>query len=185
MTHHTHDIVDALISDHEEVRDLFAQLETTDVSQRGELFQRIVHEIARHEAAEESIVHPTTRDEVDGGRAVAEKVLHQESEAEQLMADMEKMDSESDEFLASFRKLRDEVLQHAETEESEEFPKLREQLSEERRREMAEGFEKLKDIAPTHPHPKTPQTPEARAAAGPIAGVFDRARDAASKVFSS
>lgn len=179
MTHHAHDIIDLILEDHDEVRELFSRLDTTDPEGRGELFETIVYELARHEAAEETIVHPTLRDEVPAGGSIAESVLEEESEAEQLMADMEKMDPTSDEFLAAFRRLRDDVLEHAEHEEDEEHPKLREQLTQERLREMGEGFEKLKEKAPTRPHPKTPQTPEVRAAVGPIAGVFDRMRDAA------
>lgn len=75
--------------------------------------------------------------------------------------------------------MRDDVLEHAEHEEDVEHPKLREALSEERRKEMGETFTQLKEIAPTRPHPHTPQTPEVRAAAGPLAGLFDRMRDKA------
>lgn len=170
-------IIDLIQQDHHEVRQLLAQLDTSAPSDRGELFQKVVYELARHEAAEESIVHPTLRDEVDGGKTIADSVLEEESQAERLMADMEKMDSDSDEFLASFRKLRQEVLQHAEHEEREEHPRLREALDEQRLLEMGEGFQKVKENAPTHPHPQTPQKPEVRAMVGPIAGVFDRMRD--------
>lgn len=173
------DIIDLILEDHNEVRELLSQLETTSPEEREELFHTLVYELARHEAAEESIVHPTLRDEVPAGEPVASEVLEEESEAEQLMADMEKMDATSDEFLAAFRRLRDDVLEHAEHEENDEHPKLREHLSEKRLREMGEGFQKLKERAPTRPHPKTPQTPEVRAAVGPVAGVFDRMRDEA------
>ena len=181
----TPDIVDLLTDDHDLVRSLFEELETCSADERGDLFGRIVHELARHEAAEEAVVHPTTRDEVDDGGTVARTALHEESKAETLMADMESMHSESDEFLASFRELRDDVLQHATYEESEEFPRLRETLDADRLSAMADGYRTVKETAPTHPHPKTPQTPEVRAAIGPIAGIFDRARDAAREALNS
>ena len=179
------DIVDRLTDDHNQIRSLFAQVETTPANQRGDLFRHIVSELARHEAAEEAVVHSATRDDVPGGEQVAEAVLEEESQAEQLMADMEQMDPTGEEFLTSLERLRDDVLAHAEHEETEEFPRLREHLDTERRVQMAEGFERLKGVAPTHPHPHTPQDPGVRAAAGPIVGVFDRARDAARSVFSS
>lgn len=179
-----HDIVDRLTHDHDQIRSLFAQAETTPADQRGDLFRHIVSELARHEAAEEAVVHAATRD-VPGGQQVADAVLEEESQAEQLMADMEQMDPTSEEFLTSFWRLRDDVLAHAEHEESDEFPLLRDHLDADRRVEMADGFERLKSVAPTHPHPHTPQDPGVRAAAGPIAGVFDRARDAARSIFSS
>ena len=120
-----------------------------------------------------------------GGGSVAQAVLEEENQAEKLMADMEKMDPEDGEFLTAFRRLREDVLEHADHEERDEFPRLRETLDVARRQEMAQGFARLKDKAPTRPHPKTPQTPEVRAAVGPIAGIFDRARDAARDAFSS
>ena len=179
------DIIELIQQDHDEVCSLFARLDECCPSERGELFQEIVHELARHEAAEESIVHPTLRDDVAGGESVAEAVLDEESKAEQLMADMESLDPESDEFLAKFRELRNDVLEHAEHEEQEEHPKLRAELDQQRLNEMGEGFQKVKENAPTHPHPKTPQTPEVRAAAGPVAGAFDRMRDKVKDILGS
>lgn len=179
------DIVDRLTDDHNEIRSLFGELDTTPTEQRGDLFRHIVSELARHEAAEEAVVHSATRDDVPGGEQIANAVLEEEDQAERLMAEMEEIDPTSQEFLTRFGHLRDDVLAHAEHEEAEEFPRLREHLDTDRRVQMADGFERLKGLAPTHPHPHTPQDPKVRAAVGPIAGIFDRARDAARDVFSS
>lgn len=180
----TRDIIDLITDDHDEVRSLMARIESADPDQRGELFQTLVAELARHEAAEEAIVHPTLRDETPGGEAIAEGVLEEENQAENLLAEMEKVDPTSREFMDSFKSLQSDVLAHAEHEEREEHPKLRDGLEQPRLREMAEGWEQLKKTAPTRPHPNTPQTPEVRAAVGPVAGVFDRARDAARELMS-
>ena len=178
------DIVDQLVDDHTGFRELFGRMETTPPDQRGDLFRSIVSELARHEAAEEAIVHAATRS-LPGGESIAREVLEEEAEAEKLLARMEKLDPTGAEFLAAFATLRQDVLAHAEHEERDEFPRLREHLTADRRREMANGFETLKGMGPTHPHPMTPQEPAVRAAVGPIAGIFDRARDAARNVFSS
>lgn len=66
-----------------------ARIETADVEQRQELFRTLVAELARHEASEEAIVHPTLRDEAPGGEVVARSVLEEESQAERLLARME------------------------------------------------------------------------------------------------
>lgn len=137
------DIIDQLLEDHEVVRSLFGELDDLPPERRGDLFRTIVDALARHEAAEEAVLHPTTRDEVDGGQDVARAVLEQESRAEDLMARMERMDPVSDEFLDAFLQLRDDVEAHADYEEREEFPRLREGLSEERLRGMAKGFEEI------------------------------------------
>lgn len=180
----TQDIITLITQDHEEVRQLLAQIETAEAEERGELFRTLVGELARHEASEEAIVHPTLRDEVSDGQTVAQEVLEEENQAEKLLARMEDMDPATPEFMEAFNSLRDDVIAHADHEEREEHPRLRETLSEDRRRHMAEGWTQLKELAPTRPHPHTPQTPEVRAAVGPIAGVFDRARDAARRVVS-
>ena len=179
------DIITLIKDDHDEFRHLLAQIETAAAEDRGELFRTLVAELARHEASEEAIVHPTLRDEAAGGQSVAEEVLEEENQAENLLARMEDMDPATPEFMDAFRSLRDDVVSHAEHEEREEHPKLREALSDSRRQEMAEGWTTLKERAPTRPHPHTPQTPEVRAAVGPIAGVFDRARDAARDLVSN
>lgn len=178
------DILTLIKDDHDEFRRLLAQIETSPAEERGELFRTLVRELARHEASEETIVHPTLRDEVSGGQSIAEQVLEEESHAEKLLARMEDIDPSSPDFMEAFGSLRDDVIAHAEHEERDEHPKLRGALSEQRRREMAEGWVKLKDVAPTRPHPNTPQTPEVRAAVGPVAGIFDRARDTARELIS-
>lgn len=178
------DIIDLIQQDHERFRELFSQLDETSPDDRGDLFRHLTAELARHEAAERAIVHPTLGDEV-GDEATASAVVEEEQQAEELLAEMEDLDPSSEEFLAGFRQLRGEVLEHADHEERDEHPRLRETVDAERRREMAEGFERVKKMAPTHPHPSTPNEPEAQLTLGPVAGVFDRARDVANEVFSS
>jgi hemerythrin superfamily protein len=186
MTEHDDhtDILDLLLDDHQEFRQLFDELDQTEPAQRQELFRYVVARLASHEAAEEAVVHPTVRDDVPGGQEIAEARLAEEAEAEQLLADMDDLDPTSQEFADALGRLRDEVLTHAEHEEREEFPRLRSHVDAERRREMGEIFRRLRDSGPTRPHPNTPQTPEVRALAGPFVGMFDRARDAARDAFS-
>lgn len=170
-------IIEHLRKDHDTVRALFAQLDDTAPSGRQDLFREIVSELARHEAAEQAIVHPRTRDAPQGGQ-VADAVVREEQEAEELMAEMESMDAESDEFLASFRKLRTAVENHATHEEEKEFPRLEEMLDHDQLVGMAKDFERVESIAPTHPHPDAPNDATAQLTVGPVAGIFDRAKDA-------
>lgn len=178
------DVIDLIRQDHDEIRELFSQLEDTAPESRGDLFRHIVSELARHEAAEEAIIHPTLRDEL-GDEQEAGSIVEEEQKAEELMAQMEDMDPASDEFLARFRQLRDDVLEHAQHEENDEHPRLRQQIDDARLQEMAEGFRRVKQMAPTHPHPKASNEPEAQLTLGPIAGIFDRARDAARNAVGS
>lgn len=178
---HNSDILAVLQSDHDEVRALFSRLESTPIDQRGDLFSEIVNELARHETAEEMIVYPTLRDAAPQGDQVADARLAEEQEGEELLAAMEDMDPTSDEFLKSFRKLREEVEEHASHEEREVFPRLREYCDLEQLDSLGERFNMAKKTGPTHPHPEAPNRPPGLMALGPVASVFDRARDAARK----
>lgn len=171
-------IIEHLKEDHDKVREMFGRLDDTSPEDREELFHDVVFELARHEAAEQALVHPRTRD-ADQGDKVADSVIREEQEAEQMMAEMEDMDPESDEFLDMFGKLRTAVLNHADHEERTEFPRIEELLTRDEQVQMAKEFERLEETGPTRPHPKTPNDPATRAVMGPIVGIFDRARDAA------
>ena len=178
------DIVAVIQEDHAEFRRLFSDLESVPPGEREELFRYTVERLAGHEAAEEAIVHKVLRDDVADGGRLAQEVLDEESSAEDLLATMENMDPTSSEFMIALGNLKRDVLAHAEHEEREEHPKLRQQIDADRRADMGKRFQMLRDSGPTHPHPKTPQSPGVRAAAGPIVGVFDRARDAVRKATS-
>jgi iron-sulfur cluster repair protein YtfE (RIC family) len=113
-------IIDALRHDHDEVREMFARLDTATGEQRQELFQQLLSELVRHEVAEEEILRPVSKR--DAGEAIANARMKEESQAEELLKEMEKLDPGSDEFTAKLAKLRREVERHAEAEETKEFP---------------------------------------------------------------
>lgn len=172
------DILDLIQEEHVRIRRLFAEVNEATAEERPELFRHLVAVLASHEAAEEAVIHPTLRDDVPDGAAEAGSLLSEESAAEQLLADIEELDASSTDFVSRFQQLERSVLTHANHEEAEEHPRIREHVDLERRQEMGATFELLEKVGPTHPHPKTPQNPAVRAAAGPLAGMFDRARDA-------
>lgn len=178
------DIIDLIRQDHAEIRLRFGRLEEAGPEQRGDLFREIVAELARHEAAEEAIVHPALRKEI-GDEACADAILAEERDAEAMMARMEELDPTSAEFLAVCRDLRDDVLLHADHEERDEHPRLRESLDSGRREQMARRFERVKRLSPTRPHPNAPDGRAAQLTLGPVTGVFDRARDAVRHVMTS
>ena len=172
------DLIELLLQDHREAEALLRQVGQPGRDQ-AEVFHEIVHDLVGHEVAEEEIVYPAVRSSVDGGEALAEARIAEQQEAEELMARMEKMDTGSDEFAQSLRRLRDEALTHAKSEEAEVFPRLQEALTPERRSQLGAAYKGAKATAPTHPHPHAPNTPPGNVAAGSIAAVADRVRDAA------
>jgi iron-sulfur cluster repair protein YtfE (RIC family) len=169
-------IIEALRHDHDEVREMFARLEAATGEQRRELFQRLLGELVRHEVAEEEILRPVSKR--DAGEAIANARIKEESQAEELLKEMEKLDPGSAEFTSKLAKLRREVERHAEAEETKEFPRVAEKETTERLEQMGRVYEAAKMVAPTRPHPSTPNTPVANMLVGPFAAVIDRARDA-------
>jgi hemerythrin superfamily protein len=169
-------IIEALRRDHQEVRKMFGRLETATGKRRRELFEQLVAELVRHEVAEEEILRPVSRR--DAGQAIANARIKEESRAEDLLKEMEKLDPDSAEFTAKLAKLRRDVERHAEAEETKEFHRVAKKETTERLEQMGRAYEAAKKAAPTRPHPSTPNTPVANMLAGPFAAVIDRARDA-------
>ena len=168
-------IIEALRQDHDELRQMFAQLETATGEQRRDLFHQLLGELIRHEVSEEEILRPVSKR--DAGEEIANARIKEESQAEELLKEMENLDTDSAEFTAKLATLRQEVERHAGAEETQEFPKVAEKESPERLEQMGKIYEAAKKAAPTRPHPSTPNTPVANVLVGPFAAVLDRTRD--------
>src|SRR5579875_2641355 len=91
---------------------------------------------------------------------------------------MEELDSAGPEFTIKLVELRAVVEDHAAAEEAEEFPKVEQAERADRLVQMGTAYEAAKIMAPTRPHPETPNTPMANLLVGPFVAVMDRARDA-------
>lgn len=169
-------IIRELCRDHEEVRKLFAQVESAQGKRREEVFHRLVGELVRHEVAEEEILRPVSKR--DAGERIANARLKEESKAEELLKKLEGLDPDSSQFDQLLTRLHTAVEQHAESEETKEFPRVEAAESPEWLEKMATAYEVAKETAPTHPHPSTPNTPMANLLVGPFVAVADRARDA-------
>jgi hemerythrin superfamily protein len=170
------DVVDLLLTQHQEVRRLFTLVEGSDPSARKDNFDALRRLLAVHETAEEQFVHPAAR-RADGIDAVVDARLAEENQAKQLLAQLEDLDATTVQFMTMFGQLRTAVTAHAEHEEQEEFPVLRERLSPEMRSSLATAVKAAERLAPTHPHPGV-ESPAENVLVGPFASMVDRARDA-------
>lgn len=176
-------IIEELRHDHEEVRELLSKLESARPEEREDLFHELVAELVRHEVAEEEILRPVSKR--IAGEAIADARTKEESEAEELLKELEKLDPSSAEFSTKLAKLHTEVERHASAEETEEFPKVEQAESTERLEKLGKAYEAAKAMAPTRPHPSTPNTATANVLVGPFAAVIDRARDAVREAVKS
>lgn len=171
------DIVDLLIEQHAQIRDLFGEVEAATGDERRAVFQRLVKLLAVHETAEEEIVHPVARRALVGGEGIIADRLREEREAKQMLAALDGMDTDDPAFMPKLDELRIAVLDHARSEERYEFHRLRDSFSDSQRKSMAAALKAAEAVAPTHPHPGT-ESAKKNLATGPVVAMIDRLRDA-------
>lgn len=171
-------LIAAVLADHAEIEDRFSQVQSASgMEAKQHAFEGLVRKLAVHETAEEEIVHPLLY-RAPGGEVVAEARVDEESKSKDLLSELEKVGVDDPQFDARFAQLRSEVLAHAEREEREEHPKLEQAIDGDQLQQLAKVFRAAESIAPTHPHPKGPDTALGNMIVGPFAAVADRARDA-------
>jgi hemerythrin superfamily protein len=170
------DIVRILLEQHAQVRDLFAEIQDAPASERTEPFDRLRALLAVHETGEELVLRPQAED--SAWKDVATERNREEAEANQVLADLEHMDTASEAFLEKLKTFEEAVDEHAKAEESLEFPRVLESMDEDKRRTLGSRLQAVEKMAPTHPHPMAAGSTTAQALTGPFAAMVDRVRDA-------
>lgn len=169
-------VFEVLKEDHRHVEQLFEQARSApDVESRKEVADRIIAELVRHAVAEEQYLYPAVREHLGDERADEE--IREHAAAEQTMKDIERLKADDPELEAKLTVLETEVRQHVAEEEDEVFPALAERLSAEELVRLGDQVTMAKKVAPTHPHPLSPDTPPLNKLLGPGVGLVDRVRD--------
>jgi hemerythrin superfamily protein len=171
------DVAQFVRDQHREIKRLFSEVERRQSDDRRDAFASLLRLLAVHETAEEEVVYPVVRRET-GGDDIADARLGEESDAKRMLADLESVDVDSDEFAPRFAVLRDAVLRHANSEEATVLPFLERTQDEEMLDRMGRAVQIAQRLAPTHPHPHGPDSALGNFAVGPLAAVIDRTRDA-------
>jgi hypothetical protein len=172
----TNDVIDILIQQHGEIRDLFIATLGSAGAERAQTFERLVRLLAVHETAEQELVHPLARRTLAGGEGIVEDRLAEEHRADTLLAELDGMDSDDAGFVPRLERLRADVLTHARAEERLEFVRLRAEFDDAQRRGLAAALRAAQALAPTHPHPGV-ERPAENLVAGPFLALADRVRD--------
>jgi len=182
MADQQRDVVEILTHDHDEVEQMFLELDgllgSGDSERRRELVDQVTIELVRHAVAEEVAVYPRVKEKVSAEEA--ERAKQEHAEAERTMKRLEKLDAGDPSFESEIRTLMAEIRAHVAEEEGEMFPHMRSVFTPDELLDMGGHVEAIKKMAPTRPHPHVPNDPLPRLAAGPVAGLFDRLRDLAS-----
>lgn len=174
------DVITLLKNQHAHIRDLFDAVEKATGEERQHRFEELRRFLAVHETAEEMVVHPRAR-LGEGGNDVVDARLAEEHSAKEVLSRLDGMEISDSDFTPTLAQLRSAVLEHAESEEREEFPLLEADTDERTRAVMAAAVKAAEAIAPTHPHAGA-ESATANLLVGPLASVIDRTRDAVRSV---
>jgi hemerythrin-like domain-containing protein len=172
------DAIELLTTDHAEVEQMFRQIESLpDGAARNDLIAGVVRELSVHAAIEEQVLYPVMRKQLPDGDTLVQEAIDEHQQVKETLAAIERAESasERDPHLVS---LIGNVRHHVDEEETELLPKLRASVTASEIREMGSKLASAKKMAPTHPHPKAPNTPPGNIVGGAAAAVLDKARDA-------
>lgn len=172
------DVLALLTTDHREALELVTEIRgTADGETRRELADRLISELVRHSVAEETYVYPTMKAHVPDGEKHVEHDVEEHKELERTMKALEAADAATPEFDELMGSLEATLRDHISDEEDEQFPLLREHVPADQLVDLAGKVEQLKAIAPTRPHPASPNNQLFHLLVGPGVGLVDRLRD--------
>jgi hemerythrin superfamily protein len=170
------DVVSLITQDHAVIEQRFSEFDSAAPDTHAELFVRLRDQLVRHEYAEQGVVYPELEG-IEGGSDVVDARVAEEAAAEKALAELQKLDASSAEFLSGLAGLRASVLAHAHNEEAQVLPLLTQHRDQGRLVYLGQKFKSAKLGSPTHPHPHAPRSPRARKFLSPITSFLDRMRD--------
>ena len=182
------DAIALLKADHKEVEQLFKQFEKSGdraLKQKEKLVEKMIRALAVHAAIEEMLFYPIVRTAAlkannTLGKGASDLVLESLEEhhiVKWTLSELEKMKATDERFEAKVTVLIESVKHHVEEEENDLFPKVKRLLNAKILNDLGERMEKAKKLAPTRPHPRSPDTPPGNFVAGTVAAMMDKGKD--------
>ncbi|AUW59814.1 hemerythrin [Sphingobium sp. SCG-1] len=139
------DIFDALKQDHDQHRLLLDKL--TDAKGENErcakLFDQFRIEVTAHAAAEEETLYATMLSRPDL-REDAQHSVSEHKEIDDYLDELNELEAGSDQWEATFEKMKKRYLHHIDEEEEEMFPDAAEELSSSEEKALADRFAERK-----------------------------------------
>jgi hemerythrin superfamily protein len=163
---------------HKEIEDMFKRtLAAPAGTERAELWDCLRATLAVHETTEEMFLHPLARSYGDDAVRIVEARLAEESEAKHVLAELEDLGPDGDQFATKLTLFQRAVIEHAEKEEHELFPIVDENCPQDDLKHLADAILAGEQLAPTHSHPHAGENPIVLMLVGPFASMVDKARD--------
>ena len=176
----TTDAISLLKDDHRAVEQLFKRFENAGSRahvEKRDIVDRITEALSVHAAIEEQLFYPVVRATVPDTEAIALESLEEHHIVKWVLSELESMTPEDERFDAKVTVLIENVRHHVKEEEQEFFPLVRNELGRNSLSELGETMAAAKKTAPTHPHPRSPDTAPYNLLVGSAAGVADRITD--------
>jgi hypothetical protein len=124
------DAIELLESQHEEMLDLFEQIEETEGDdEKLAIFQEIADALAAHATIEERIFYPAAY--TGDAKELLQEAVEEHLAAKRTLADLLQMKPSDAQFEAKVTVLKEQLEHHIEEEEDDLFEKVREAMSEE------------------------------------------------------
>jgi hemerythrin superfamily protein len=174
------DAITMLKDDHKTVEALFKRFEKAGDAAHTEkrsIVDKIIEELAIHAAVEEQLFYPVTRATVPETEDIALESLEEHHIVKWVLSELDGMDPEDERFEPKVKVLMENVRHHVKEEEEEYFPMVRDELGRNALGDLGDAMAAAKKVAPTHPHPRSPDTPPGNLVVGTAAGVVDRVGD--------
>lgn len=174
------DAITLLKNDHKTVAALFNRFERAGdkaFTEKRDIVDKIIEELAIHAAVEEQLFYPVTRATVPETEDMALESLEEHHIVKWVLSELEEMSPSDERFDAKVTVLIENVRHHVEEEERDYFPKVRDELGRRALNDLGEAMAAAKKVAPTHPHPRLPDVPPGNVVVGTAAGMIDRVGD--------
>jgi hemerythrin superfamily protein len=167
-----------LKQDHQNVEALFERFEKAGPNAHKEaarIVEKIIEHLSVHAVIEEQVVYPAVRERMPDENDTVLEALEEHHAVKSLLAEIDRAAPTNERFRAKVQVVIEQVRHHVEEEENELFPKIREAFTVEELEQMGEALQQAKEVAPTRPHPHTPDQPPANILLGLPVALLDRA----------
>src|SRR6478735_2822104 len=179
------DAITLLRNDHKTVEQLFKRFEKAGddaVVEKRKIVDQIIEELSIHAVIEEQVFYPVARATVPDTEDIVLESLEEHHIVKWVLSELDGLDPAAERFDAKVTVLIENVRHHVKEEEGEFFPKVRKELGRAALNDLGDAMVEAKKSAPTHPHPRAPDTPPGNVVAGNLAGAADRLGDTVSGV---
>ena len=177
------DAITMLKEEHKTVERLFKRFEKAGGRahvEKRDIVDRIVEALSVHAAIEEQVFYPVVRATVPGVEDQTLESLEEHHIVKWVLSELDSLSPTDERFDAKVTVLIENVRHHVEEEEQDLFPMVRNGLGRDSLSDVGKVMAEARKSAPTHPHPRSPDTPPHNLVIGAAASMSDRIGDTVS-----